>query len=123
MTLESGIIHYRSSKQKLNTKSSTECEVVGASYYLPFTIYMKYFIEAQRYQVSKNDFNPDNQVSMILEKNGRASSGQNTRHIHIRYFFMKDRIREDEIHIIYCPTEIMVVDCFTKLLRGALFRN
>ena len=47
MTLVSGMVHCESSKQKLNTKSSTECEVVGASDYLPFTIHMKYFIEAK----------------------------------------------------------------------------
>ena len=34
---------------------------------------------------------------------------------------MKDRVREDEINIIYCPTEIMVADYFTKPLQGSLF--
>ena len=60
MTLDSGMIHCKYSKQKLNTKSSTECEVVGASEYLPFTIYMTYFIEAQGYQVRENNVNQDN---------------------------------------------------------------
>jgi len=34
-----GIINANSNKQKLNIKSSTEAEVVGASNYLPFNIY------------------------------------------------------------------------------------
>jgi hypothetical protein len=37
----------KSSKQELNTKRSTEAEVVGASDYLPNTIWAKYFLEAQ----------------------------------------------------------------------------
>ena len=123
MNLGSGIIHCKSSKQKLSTKSSAECEVVGASDYLPFTVYMKYFIEAQGYQVRKNDINQDNQASIKLENVGRASSGQKTRRIHIKYFFMKDRIRRDEINIIYCTTEIMVVNYFTKPLQGVLFKS
>ena len=59
ITLRSGMIHCKSSKQKLNTKTSTETEVVGASDYLPFTIWVKYFIETQGYAVKKNDFNQD----------------------------------------------------------------
>ena len=121
ITLGSDMIHCKSSKQKLNTKSSTETQVVGASDYIPFTIQVKYFIEAQGYAVEKNDFNQDNNSDIRLEKNGKDSSRQATRHIKIRYFFMKDRIREDDFNIIHCPTEIMVADQFTKLLQGPLF--
>jgi hypothetical protein len=39
-----GTVMSKSSKQKLNTKSSTEAEVVGASDYLPNTIWLKYFM-------------------------------------------------------------------------------
>ena len=60
---------------------------------------------------------------MSLEKNGIMSCGQQSRHINIRYFFIKDRIKEDRINIIYCPTEIMVADYFTKPLQGALFKK
>ena len=38
ITLGSGMIHYKSAKQKLNTKSSTEYEFIGASEYLPLRI-------------------------------------------------------------------------------------
>ena len=34
-----GILHHKSSKQKINTKSSAETEVVGASDYLSYTLY------------------------------------------------------------------------------------
>ena len=38
MSMGQGIFHSKSGKQKLNTKSSTETEVVGASDYLPWTV-------------------------------------------------------------------------------------
>ena len=44
-------------------------------------------------------------------------------YIYIRYFFMKDIIQEDEINIVYYPTEILVADYFTKPLQGALFKK
>jgi hypothetical protein len=47
----------KSTKQKLNTKSSTEAELVGASDYLPHAIWCKKFLEQQGYQIEQNIFN------------------------------------------------------------------
>jgi hypothetical protein len=41
---------------------------------------------------------------MLMEKNGKASSGKRTRHINIRYFFVADRVQSNEVTIEYCPT-------------------
>ena len=46
MSLGVGVFNQKSTKQKLYTKSSTETEVVGASDYLPYTIWTKRFLEA-----------------------------------------------------------------------------
>jgi len=58
---------------------------------------------------------------MLLEENGRGSSGKGTRHINIRYFFIKDRIDAGEVHVVHCPTEWMVADFLTKPFQGAAF--
>ena len=34
---------------------------------------------------------------------------------------MKNRVRKGEINIIYCPTDSMVADYFTKLIQVSLF--
>ena len=60
-------------KQKLNTKSSTEAELVGASDFLPQTIWATNFIIAQGYKIDESEFHQDNMSSMKIEKNGRAS--------------------------------------------------
>ena len=49
------------------------------------------------------------------------SSNQRTRHINIRYFFLKDRINKEEISVVHCPTEYMIANFFTKPLQGAKF--
>jgi hypothetical protein len=123
MSLGRGVIMSKSSRQKLNTKSSTEPELVGASDYLPSTLWAKMFLEEQGYEIRENTFYQDNQSAMKLEKNGRASCGQKSRHIDIRYFFMKDRIKTENIDIVYCPTEQMLADFFTKPLQGSLFEK
>lgn len=38
-----GTVHYKSSKQKLNTKGSTEMETVGMSDYIPYKIWIVMF--------------------------------------------------------------------------------
>ena len=111
------------SKQKLNTKSSTEAKVVGASNYVPNSLWAGQFLEYQGYPLKNNVMHQDNQSAMKMERNGRTSCGQKSRHIDIHYFFIKDRVDSGEIDIVYCPTEMMVADFFTKPLQGALFRK
>ena len=65
----------------------------------------------------------DNLSSMLLETNGRGSSGKRTRHMNIRYFFVADVCKRGEIVIEYCPTDEMIGDFFTKPLGGAKFRR
>ena len=43
MSLGYGIVQGRSSKQKINTKSSTEAELVGVSEFLPYNIWLTIF--------------------------------------------------------------------------------
>jgi hypothetical protein len=123
MSFGCGGILCKSSKQKLNTKSSTEAEFVGASDYLPNTIWVKNFLEAQGYKIEENVFKQDNESAIRLERNGRTSARPKSRHINVRYFWMKDRVKSEGIKVRHCPTLQMVGDFFTKPLQGALFRK
>jgi hypothetical protein len=58
-----------------------------------------------------------------FEKNGRKSCGLNSRHIDIRYFFIKDRLGIKNVSVHYCLTEQMLADFFTKPLQGSWFRK
>ena len=58
-----------------------------------------------------------------MEKNGRNSCTGNSRHIHIRYFFVKDHIDKKEFSIEHSPTLLMIADYFTKPLQGQLFHK
>ena len=43
--------------------------------------------------------------------------------MNIRYFFVKDRVDNNEVKIEYCPTELILADFFTKALQGNLFQK
>jgi hypothetical protein len=123
MTLGEGATYATSTRQKINTKSSTEAELVGVNDVMPQVLWTKYWMEAQGYNIDENKIGRDNQSSMLLENNGRASSSKCTRHINIRYFFITDRIKADEVKVEYCPTGEMIADYFTKPLQGSLFKR
>jgi hypothetical protein len=123
MSLGKGAIYGASTKQKLNTKSSTEAKLVGVNDVMCQILWTRYFLEAQGYAVTDSIINQDNQSAMLLEKNGRGSSSKRTRHINIRYFFVADRVAAGEVKIQYCPTEEMLADFFTKPLQGSIFRR
>ena len=56
-------------------------------------------------------------------ENGRNLCTGNSRHIHIRYFFVKDIVDKGEEKVEYCPTLQMLSDFFTKPLQGALYNK
>ena len=96
MSFGRGVFSCKSKKRKINTKSSTEAEVVGASDYLPNMLWAKNFLEAQGISLVNNSitFNQDNQSAICLESNGRSSAGQQSKHINNRYFWITDRIKQ-----------------------------
>ena len=122
-SMGTGCVHHKSTKQQLNTKSSTESEVVGASDYLPWTIWLKMFLEAQGYKLTTCYYYQDNESAIRLIKNGKKSSRDKTRHIKIRYFFIADVIKRENLTVKACRSEHMVADYYTKPLQGKLFRK
>ena len=121
MSLGKGSVVSMSNKQKLNTRSSTEAELVGVDDAMPRIIWTRYFLKAQGYDTQSSALFQDNQSTILLANNGTASSSKRTRHIDIRYYFITDRVKKNEISIEYCPTMEMIGDFFTKPLQGALF--
>ena len=115
-----------SRKQKINTKSSTECELVGVDDAMPLVIWTRYFLQEQGYEMKPSLVHQDNKSAMLLEENGKASSSKRTKHINVRYFFVKDRIDKGEVALQHCPTEEMWADMNTKPRQGrawCLFRS
>ena len=65
----------------------------------------------------------DNQSTIKLLRNGRNSAGKQSRHIAIRYFWIVDRLKKEQMEIEYCPTGMMLGDFVTKPFQGSLFRK
>ena len=118
-----GYLISASTKQKLNTHSSTESEMIGVNDCMPSILWTRLFLEAQGYYVTDNIIYQDNKSAILLEKNGKASSGKQTNHINMGYFFVTDRIQKGDVSVKWCPTGDTTGDFLTKPNKGVHFKR
>ena len=56
----------------------------------------------------------DNQGCIALSKNPITSS--RSKHIDIKYHFVREKVTEGQFEVLYCPTDEMLADPLTKAL-------
>ena len=117
MSMGHGTIVAMSSKQKMNTRSSTEAELVGVDQPLLLILWSRLFSEAQGMNIHDNILYQDNESAIQMERNGKASCTKRTKHIEIRYFYITDKVKSGEINIEHCPTKEMIGDYFTGAVQ------
>ena len=83
MTLGKGSIIADSTKQKINTRSSTEAELVAMYDKISKIVSITQFFERQGFNPIPNIFHQDNQNAIKLQENGKESSGKRTLHFNI----------------------------------------
>ena len=60
---------------------------------------------------------------MKLEANGKNSCTGNSRHVDITHFWVMERVDKKEVEIKYFQKTLMLMDCFTKPLKGNVFKR
>lgn len=120
ITMGEGFFYANSGAQKIVCKSSAEAEIVALSDQASTLLYFKAFLEAQGH-VFDTTIKEDNTATIKMIQNGRPMSNR-SRHINIRYFFLKERVDNGEIKIVHVRTADQVADILTKPLQGAQFR-
>ena len=117
---EMGAVHCKSCKQQIVTKSSTEAELVALSDSTNQGIHVRNFLIAQGYKMDPLILYQDNLSCMALVQRGR-SAAERTRHINIRYFWVKERVDKGEAVIVHMGTAAMFANLLTKPLQGVQF--
>jgi hypothetical protein len=123
MTMGKGATTSLCNKQGMNSRSSTEAEIIAADEAVGPMLWTKRFLEHQGYPVKRNILFQDNKSAMLLEGNGRKSAGKRSRHLNIRFFFVTDQKNKGNLNIEYCPTDQMMGDYMTKPLHGKKFQG
>lgn len=117
---DTGAVHCKSCKQQIVTKSSTEAELVALSDSVSQGLHTRQFVMAQGYQCGPITVYQDNLSCMALIERGR-SAAERTRHINIRYFWVKERVDMGEAIIRHLGTKAMYANLLTKAVQGTQF--
>jgi len=108
-------------KQSIVTKSSTEAELVAASDLMNQPFHVRQLLIEQGYDQGPITLYQDNLNCMHLIAKGRAGS-QKTRHISIRYYWIKQFIDDGQVVVEKLATEEMPANILTKPLQGSQFK-
>jgi hypothetical protein len=104
------------------TKSSTESELVARSDVISIISGIKALTDELGFPIKGVRIHQDNQSTIRLIQNNKPTS-QRTKHIDIRYFFLRDRNESKDLTIVYTPTQNMVADILTKPMQGHQFNR
>ena len=115
-----GCVIVKSRSQKSVTTSSAESELVALSDLTSLTIHSLNFLKSLNINLQQAEIFQDNTSTISMANNGKSNSDR-TKHIKIKYFFIKQHLESKEIKITYCPTLSMVADILTKPIQGERF--
>ena len=124
--LNSGAITWNSTKQRSISTSTTESEYIALSEASKQAQWLRALLrELQRTQyLSKSLSVPiysDNQACITLSKD--PISHKRTKHIDIRYHYIRELVTYGKVTVDYLPTEEMVADILTKPLPFSAFQR
>ena len=120
-TLAGGAITWLSKKQAVVALSTSEAEYVALSMAAQEAAWLLKLLTDLQIPKEPIIIMEDNQGAIALARNPISHS--RTKHIDIRFHFVREAQEEGMIDIVYCPTSEMVADLFTKPLPRGQFEK
>ncbi|KAF4132186.1 hypothetical protein GN958_ATG18624 [Phytophthora infestans] len=113
--------NWGSKKQSMVTLSSTEAEYIAMGTGVQECIGLNMVLKDLRMEAGEILVFEDNQGAQHLAESKAVT--QQSRHINTKYHWLRQKVKEHEIRIQYCPTSEMVADHFTKPLGTIKFKH
>ena len=116
--IDGGAVSWSSRKQELVKLSTAEAEYVAATHAAKEGIWLRNFIgEVFTPFTDPTILHCDNQSAVAIATNGNFHA--RTKHIDIRYHFIRFVIENGSLTLVYCPTDDMTADILTKALPSS----
>lgn len=113
--IDGGAISWSSRKQELVTLSTAEAEYVAATHAAKEAIWLRKLIgELFPHLIIPTTLYCDNQAALKLATDDNYHA--RTKHIDIRFHFIRHTVASGALKLVYCPTQDMVADILTKAL-------
>ncbi|KAI3713826.1 hypothetical protein L1987_72412 [Smallanthus sonchifolius] len=114
--LSQAAICWSSRKQGIVTLSSTEAEYVAATICAGHCVWLKGLLEEiSNEELGTIEIQCDNSSTIKLSKNPVLH--RKTKHIDVRYHYLRDLVNEEIIKLLFCPTADQVADVMTKPVK------
>ncbi|GMG18459.1 unnamed protein product [Phytophthora fragariaefolia] len=119
--MNGGCISWRSKKQRTVALSSTEAEYMALTEATQEAIWLKAFLCEIGEMETKSTIKiyENNQGSIALAKNPEFH--KRTKHIDIRYHFVREKVEDSQVVLEYCSTKDMLADLMTKPITAVQF--
>jgi hypothetical protein len=112
-TMAGAAISWSSKRQQTIALSSTEAEYMAASSAAQEVMYLRALLLSLRHkQDGPTILYQDNQGAIAIGKD--FVSNRRTKHIDIKYHYIRERVEKGDIQLQYLSTEEMIADCLTK---------
>ena len=113
--IDGSAISWSSRKQELVTLSTAEAEYVAATHTVKECIWLRCLIgELFPSLIPQTTVYCDNQAALRLAIDDNYHA--RTKHIDVRYHFIRQVVASQAIDLVYCPTDDMTADVLTKAL-------
>ena len=115
-------VSWRSKKQPIVALSSTEAEYIALCSASQEVVWLRRLLHGVgQEQSGATVVFEDNQGAMSLSRNPKDHS--RTKHIDVKYHFVRESVEKEIIRVVYCPTAEMVADILTKGLARLKFEK
>lgn len=120
--MNGGTISWASKKQAIVAISTAEAEFIALVEASQEAVWLRKLLnDFEEEQTMPTKIYEDNQSCLKIIQNGQYSN--RTKHMDTKYYFLKDLQDKNILHYIYCCTELMEADIFTKPIAAVSFEK
>jgi hypothetical protein len=119
--LGNNTVTWNSRRQPTVALSTTEAEYMALSHTICEGIWTRALLKELGFTQPTTTIHEDNQGCLALVKN--PVQHHRTKHIDVKYHFIREQIEQGSFQVIYCQTDEMKADILTKGIAGPQFKK
>ena len=110
-------------KQKVNSKSFTEAELIKVNDTIVKVLWAMKFSHCQGFSACECIVHQNDKSVILLKTNERSSAEKRLKHLNVKYFYIEDQVNQEKTQVKCCSTDEMKEDCQTKPKQESAFNH